>query len=290
MDSSISPKSFFFNSSLFGPPWCDADEHDNNIPLTLHPAPNTSLTRLAALVPQDARRLINYHPNQQARLPPQNDRLRALEVISCGEDRKRLAAQIKQATSNRHNKTLTLFCQSSKPNNRDGTPSGTAVCVAWRLGKEVGHVTKSLGPNASTLDAAYEAILLATNYIRDHPLTNEEGTLAEIQSTDANVTRDCLKSNTSDHHDHIENLTTSFSNILDAQPSLQINLGWLSATKRSIPLRRLKAIAAETVCQGPTAGFWASCSPTGPFISLTEFPFCHLLHPFLFDRLPYLLP
>jgi hypothetical protein len=38
-----------------GPPWCSADELDDNIPLTPHPSPNTPLTRLAALVPQEAR-------------------------------------------------------------------------------------------------------------------------------------------------------------------------------------------------------------------------------------------
>ena len=113
----------------------------------------------------------------------------------------------------------------------------TSICIAWRLGREVGHLTKSLGLNASTVDTAYEAMLLATNYIHDHPLNNEEGHLAEIRSTDANVARDCLKLDTRDHHDHIENLTASFSTILDTQPSLQINLGWLLASKGSIPLR-----------------------------------------------------
>jgi len=234
-----------------GPPWCDADELNDDIPLTPHPTPSTPLTRLATLVPQEARRPINFQ-NRRARLPPQNDRLRALEAIPCGEDRKRLAAQIKQATTNRHNNTLTLFCQGSKPNDRDGTPTGIAVCIAWRLGKEVGHTTKCLGPNASTSDAAYEAILLATNYIRDHLPNNEEGGLTEIRSTDAKIARDCLKSGTRDHHDHIENLAASFSNILDTHASLQINLGWLPAAKGSLPLRRLKAIAAETARQGPT--------------------------------------
>ena len=235
-----------------GPPWCGADELSDDIPLTPYPTPNTPLTRLAALVPQEARNPINFRHDQWARLPPQNDRLHALEAIPHGEDRKRLATQIKQATTNRYNKTLILFCQGSKPNDRDGTPTGTAVCIAWRLGKEVGHLTKCLGPNASTSDAAYEAIQLATNYIHDHFPNGEAGGPTEIRSTDAKVARDCLKLGTRDHHEHIENLATSFSNILDAQRSLQINLGWLPATKGSLPLRRLKAIAAETARQGPT--------------------------------------
>jgi hypothetical protein len=57
-------------------------------------------------------------------------RLRVLEAIPHGEDRKRLVTQIKQATTNRHNKALILFCQGSKPNDRDGTPTGIAVCIA----------------------------------------------------------------------------------------------------------------------------------------------------------------
>jgi hypothetical protein len=40
----------------------------------------------------------------------------------------------------------------------------------------------------------------------------------------------------------------SFSNILDAQPALRINLSWLPATKGPTPFR-LKVIAAETVHQ-----------------------------------------
>jgi hypothetical protein len=81
-----------------------------------------------------------------------------------------------------------------------------------------------------------------------HALQN----LTEIRSTDANFARDCLKSDTCDHHEHIENFAISLSDILDAQPSLQINLGWLPAAKGSLPLRRLKAIVAETAHQSPT--------------------------------------
>ena len=43
-----------------GPPWCDAAELDDHTPLTPHPTPNTSLTCLASLVPQEARRPFNY--------------------------------------------------------------------------------------------------------------------------------------------------------------------------------------------------------------------------------------
>jgi hypothetical protein len=70
-----------------------------------------------------------------------------------------------------------------------------------------------LGSNASTPDAAYEAILLATNYIRDHLPNGEEGGPTETLSTDAKVARDCLKSDTHDHREHIENLAISFFNV-----------------------------------------------------------------------------
>jgi hypothetical protein len=207
-----------------GPPWCSAEELGDGIPLTPHPAPSTPLTRLAALVPHEARQPNNFHLDRQARLPPRNNRLQALEAIPRGEDRKRLAAQIKHATTNRHNNTLILLCQGSKPNDRDGTPTGVAVCVTWRHGKEIGHATKCLGPNASTSDAAYEAVLLATKYICDLP-DGEEGGPTEIRSTDANVARDCLKSNIRDHQEHIEHLANSLSHLLEAKPLLQINLG-----------------------------------------------------------------
>ena len=111
---------------------------------------------------------------------------------------------------------------------------------------------KCLGPNTSTLDAAYKAILLATNYIRDRLPVDKERGLTEIRSTDANVARDCLKSGNRNHHEHIENLAQSFSNILKAYPALQINLDWLPAAKGSIPLCHLKAITAEAAHQGPT--------------------------------------
>src|ERR1700733_14342799 len=196
-----------------GHPWCSIDELDNNIPLTRHPPPNTPLTHLAALAPREARRPVDYSIDRWVRLPPRSDRLRALEIIPCGKDRKRLATQIKEVTSNRRNNTLILFCQGSKPNDREGTPTGVAVCIAWRRGKEIGHKTKCFGPNASTSDAAYEAILLATNYIRDRLPVDEERGLTEIRSTDANVARDCLKSGNRDHHEQIENLAQSFSTI-----------------------------------------------------------------------------
>src|SRR5580658_3842777 len=67
----------------------------------------------------------------------------------------------------------------------------------------------------------------------------------EIRSADANVARDCFKSGTRDHQEHIENLSVSLSHLLETNPSLQINTGWLPASKGSIPLRQLKAIAAE---------------------------------------------
>ena len=53
-----------------GQPWCEVDELDDNLPLTPHPTPSTPLTRLAALVPQEARRPIKYRIDQRARLPP----------------------------------------------------------------------------------------------------------------------------------------------------------------------------------------------------------------------------
>ena len=220
-----------------GQPWCEVDKLDDNLPLTPHPTPSTLLTRLAALVPQEARHPIKYRIDQRARLPPQSDRLRSLESIPRGEDRKLLAAKIKQVSSNRHDKTLALFCHGSKPNDREGNPTGIVVCIAWKLGKEVGRWTKNLGPNSSTSDAAFEAILLATNYIRDHPINDEDATPVEIRSTDANIARDCLKSGTRNHQDQIENLSTTFSNILNAQPTLQVNLGWLPAAKGMVPLR-----------------------------------------------------
>ena len=64
-----------------GPPWCNTDELEDDLPLTPHLTPSTPLTRLAALVPHESRRPTSYHPNQHARLPPYNDQLRALEVI-----------------------------------------------------------------------------------------------------------------------------------------------------------------------------------------------------------------
>jgi hypothetical protein len=76
-----------------GPPWCSAEELDNNIPLTPYPTPNTPLIRLAALVPQEARRPFDYSLDQRVRLPPQNNRLRALEAIPRGEERKHPSAK-----------------------------------------------------------------------------------------------------------------------------------------------------------------------------------------------------
>jgi hypothetical protein len=63
------------------------------------------------------------------------------------------------------------------------------------------------------LDAAYEAVLLATKYICDLP-DGEKGGPTKIRSTDANVARDCLKLNICDHQEHIEHLATSLSHLL----------------------------------------------------------------------------
>ena len=124
--------------------------------------------------------------------------------------------------------------------------------MVWQRGKEVSHKTKHMGPNTSTADAAYEAITLATSYIQDHLPDGEASGLTKIQSTDANTAKNCLKTGSRDHHENIETLSASLSNILKAHPSLQINLGWLLATKGFVPLHRLKAITAKTACQGPT--------------------------------------
>lgn len=64
-----------------GLPWCNADELEDDLPLTPHPTPSTPLTRLAALVPHESRRPVKDHPNQHARLPPHNNRLHSLEAI-----------------------------------------------------------------------------------------------------------------------------------------------------------------------------------------------------------------
>ena len=139
-------------------------------------------------------RPFNYRLNQWERLSPQKDWLRVLEAIPRGEGRNHLAVGIKQETANQK-KTLVLFCQGSKLNNRGGTPTGTTVCLAWRLRKEISHTMKSLGPNSCTSDTALEALLLVTHYIRDGEGVNH----TEIRSTDTNVARDCLKAGTRDH-------------------------------------------------------------------------------------------
>jgi hypothetical protein len=62
-----------------GQPWCDANELDEDIPMTPYPTPSTPITRLASLVPQEARRPTSYRLDQWARLPPRSDRLRGSE-------------------------------------------------------------------------------------------------------------------------------------------------------------------------------------------------------------------
>lgn len=111
--------------------------------------------RLASLVPQETRPSFNFQLDQRAQLPPRHKRLYKLAEISRGEDRKQMTTELKHTTENRHNNTLILFRQGSKPDDR-----------------EVGHRTESLGTNTSSVDAACEAILLATNYIRDSESLN----------------------------------------------------------------------------------------------------------------------
>ncbi|KAI0284413.1 hypothetical protein BC826DRAFT_1109755 [Russula brevipes] len=83
--------------------------------------------------------------------------------------------------------TLLLFFQCSKPCNDDNTPTGIAVCIAWMRGAEIGHSVKCLGAGASSADAAHEALLLAANFILDHPQTPQDITNMEILSTDRQV-------------------------------------------------------------------------------------------------------
>ncbi len=234
-----------------GPPWCDRNELHEDIPPTPYPTPNTPLIRLATLVPQEARRPFTYQREPRVRPPPHNARLQLFHEIPHGEARKQLATAIKQVSESQRDNTLTLFCQGSKPNNIEGNPTGIAVCIAWRRGREISHWTKPLGTNASTADAAHEAIQLAAESLLDSLPTLDNCTLVTIRSTDATVTRDCLKSGTRDHRVHIETLSTSIANILDAYPDLQINVSWLPAAKGSKPLRRLKALTAEVARLAP---------------------------------------
>src|SRR6266403_627337 len=153
--------------------------------------------------------------------------------ILCGEACIQLVVEIKQVTENQQDNMLTLFCQGSKPNNIKGTPTGTAICIAWRCGREIGHQTRPLGPNAGTADAAHEAIQLAAEFLLNSLLTLDNCNQVTIQSTDTTVARDCLKQGACDHHIQFKALSTSISNLLDAHPDLQINLSWLPATKGS---------------------------------------------------------
>ncbi len=105
--------------------------------------------------------------------------------------------------------------------------------------------------NTSTADTAHEVIQLAAESLLDSLPTLDNRTLVMIHSTDATVTRDCLKSGTHDHRVHIKTLSTSISNILDTYPDLQINISWLPAAKGSKPLQRLKALAAEAAHLAP---------------------------------------
>ena len=119
----------------------------------------------------------------------------------------RRSSQIQKVSIDRRNNSLILFCHGSKLNNRNDTPTGVASCIAWQHGIEIRHSTKRLGPNASTMDAAYEAILLVANDIRNHIPIDQGRRLVEIRLTNAIVARDCLKACSRDHQEQAESLS-----------------------------------------------------------------------------------
>jgi hypothetical protein len=103
-----------------------------------------------------------YHPTQDAqstfaRTPGRGTtnlpHLRVLSDFPKGEDRKLLAAAIKTTATTPQNNTLLLFCQGCKLCNNNNTPTGMAVCVAWRQGVKhvkIGHSVKCLSAGAMT--------------------------------------------------------------------------------------------------------------------------------------------
>ena len=82
--------------------------------------------------------------------------------IPCSEARKLCAQEIAQAVTTNHANTLYLFCHGASLSNKVGTPIAIAACTANYRGKITEMLTKTLGLNSSTRDAAFHTLSLAT--------------------------------------------------------------------------------------------------------------------------------
>jgi ribonuclease HI len=230
-----------------GPPWCGLADLRDGPPKLPHPAPSTALTRLARLAPPESRLAHDFKHGPWVRRSIPSDRLAIDASLPHGEERKLRARAIAAEESNGSPDELRLFCHGGCPSNREGVPIATASCAASLRGKTVGILTETLGPNASSKDAAVRALSLAmslsTTTLHEHKHIRR----IKIYTSDPLLPAQCLNLRGSrqeaDHPDADFAQTTM--SILDAHQSLMISVGWVPPGKGLHSLRRAKAAAAE---------------------------------------------
>ena len=175
-----------------GPPWCDPENVAPNPHFRAHAGQHTPLTQLSKLVPPQSCRPEKFKYGPWTHNVITSDRLITNPDVPRGEDRKTRTRDIKREESDGRSSTLLLFCHGASPSDREGTPMATAACAANRRGKTIGILTEALGPYASTRDAAYKSLTLATDLAI--PTLHETNSIREIKifSTNPTLPAQCL--------------------------------------------------------------------------------------------------
>ena len=236
------------NSQLIqrlGPPWCNPQDLDDGHVSLPHPTPRTPLTILARLVPPASRKAHDFKLGPWTRLPTPSDRLNTVTDIPRGEARKLRAQEIAQAATTNRADTLYLFCHGASPSNEAGSPIATAACTANYRGKITETLTKTLGPNSSTRDAAFHALSLATALVI--PTLHEHRAIQHIKlfTTDPNIPSKCLDRGTPGQEENTTNFAQAITNILDTYQRLTITISWVPPGKNLKPVLRARSEAAD---------------------------------------------
>jgi hypothetical protein len=164
-----------------------------------------------------------------------------------GGERKSLAKEI--ITSHHSNRDqILIYCRSLGPNPTLTHPTWTAVCVAFRQGQEIGHQVSILGQNASTRDAAFQAVANAADLAKD-TLAGSPSSSVTILTADHFVLPYCQ---ITDHHDNAtacRAICDTAATILSTHPTTTLSIRWIPGKMSFQPLERLQNIVIAVAAQ-----------------------------------------
>jgi hypothetical protein len=131
------------------------------------------------------------------------------------------------------------------PNPTLTHPTWTAVCVAFRHNREVGHRATVLGQNASARDAAFQAVADAADLAKDLLAGSPSPSPSvKIFTTDHYVLPYCQVTDCHNNAKTCRAICDTAADILSTYPAMTLSINWIPGKCSFRPLEQIRTSVA----------------------------------------------